>query len=48
MGVLLLATLTNGLNLLGFDFYDQLIAQGIVIVIGTALTVKFGQQQQPA
>lgn len=48
MGVLLLATLTNGLNLLGFDFYDQLIAQGIVIVIGTALTVRFGQQQQPA
>lgn len=47
MGVLLLATLTNGLNLLGYDFYDQLIAQGIVIVIGTTLTVKFGQEQQP-
>lgn len=42
-GVLLLAVLTNGLNLLGFDFYDQLIAQGIVIVVGTALTVRFGQ-----
>jgi ribose transport system permease protein len=48
IGVLLLATLTNGLNLMGYDFYDQLIAQGIVIVIGTALIVKFGQEQQPA
>lgn len=45
IGVLLLATLTNGLNLLGFDFYDQLIAQGVVIVIGTALTVRLGQEQ---
>jgi ribose transport system permease protein len=48
MGVLLLAMLTNGLNLRGFDFYDQLIAQGILIVAGTALTVRFGQEQQPA
>jgi len=39
LGILLLASLTNGLNLLGFDFYDQLIAQGIVIVLGTALIV---------
>ena len=42
LGVLLLATLTNGLNLLGFGFYDQLIAQGIVIIIGTGLTTRFG------
>lgn len=47
VGILLLATLTNGLNLLGYDFYDQLIAQGIVIVIGTAIIVKFGQERQP-
>lgn len=39
LGILLLASLTNGLNLIGFDFYDQLIAQGIVIVLGTALIV---------
>jgi len=39
LGILLLASLTNGLNLLGFDFYDQLIAQGIVIVLGTAMIV---------
>jgi ribose transport system permease protein len=45
MGVLLLATMTNGLNLLGFDFYDQLIAQGIVIIAGTALTARLGQEQ---
>jgi len=42
LGVLLLATLTNGLNLLGFGFYDQLIAQGIVIIIGTGLTIRLG------
>jgi len=42
LGVLLLATLTNGLNLLGFGFYDQLIAQGIVIIIGTGLKIRFG------
>ena len=47
VGILLLATLTNGLNLLGYDFYDQLIAQGIVIVIGTALIVRFGHERQP-
>jgi ribose transport system permease protein len=46
LGVLLLASLTNGLNLLGFDFFDQLIAQGIVIIIGTALTVRFGQERR--
>lgn len=45
MGVLLLATMTNGLNLLGFDFYDQLIAQGLVIIAGTALTSRLGQEQ---
>lgn len=42
LGVLLLASLTNGLNLLGFGFYDQLIAQGIAIIIGTGLTLRFG------
>ena len=46
IGVLLLAALTNGLNLLGFDFYDQLIAQGIVIILGTAMTVRFGQERR--
>ncbi|MGQ9585809.1 MAG: ABC transporter permease [Anaerolineae bacterium] len=46
VGVLLLAALTNGLNLLGFDFYDQLIAQGVVIILGTALTVRFGRERQ--
>lgn len=46
VGVLLLAALTNGLNLLGFDFYDQLIAQGIVIILGTAMTVRFGQERR--
>lgn len=45
VGVLLLQTLANGLNLLGFDFYDQLIAQGVVIVIGTGLIVRLGKDQ---
>lgn len=39
-GVLLLATLSNGLNLLGITFYDLLVAQGAVILLGTALTVN--------
>jgi ribose/xylose/arabinose/galactoside ABC-type transport system permease subunit len=47
-GVLLLATLSNGLNLLGFDFYDQLIAQGVVIIVGTTMVIRFGREVQPA
>jgi ribose transport system permease protein len=46
VGVLLLATLTNGLNLLGFDFYDQLVAQGLVIIVGTAMTVFFWRERR--
>jgi ribose/xylose/arabinose/galactoside ABC-type transport system permease subunit len=48
LGVLLLATLTNGLNLLGFEFYDQLVAQGIVILLGTGLAVRLGRNTQEA
>lgn len=44
IGVLLLQILTNGLNLLGVDFYDQLIAQGVVIVIGTGVIVRLGNE----
>jgi ribose/xylose/arabinose/galactoside ABC-type transport system permease subunit len=43
LGVLLLTTLTNGLNLLGFPFYDQLVAQGLVILMGTGLIVRLGR-----
>jgi len=43
LGVLLLTTLTNGLNLLGFPFYDQLVAQGLVILLGTGLIVRLGR-----
>lgn len=43
LGVLLLASLTNGLNLLGFEFYDQLVVQGIVILVGAALAVRLSQ-----
>ncbi len=46
LGVLLLATLTNGLNLLGFPFYDQLVAQALVILVGTGLIVRLGQGSQ--
>lgn len=46
LGVLLLASLTNGLNLLGFAFYDQLIAQGIVILAGTGLAVRLSPHTQ--
>jgi ribose transport system permease protein len=46
LGVLLLATLTNGLNLLGFEFFDQLVAQGVVILLGTGLAVRLGRNTQ--
>jgi ribose/xylose/arabinose/galactoside ABC-type transport system permease subunit len=45
LGVLLLASLTNGLNLLGFAFYDQLIGLGIVIIAGTGMMVRFSQNR---
>jgi ribose transport system permease protein len=43
IGVLLLASLGNGLNLLGFQFYDQLVVEGIVILIGATLAVRLSQ-----
>jgi len=43
IGVALLATLTNGLNLLGIPFYDQLIVQGILIFLGTWLASTFSR-----
>lgn len=45
LGVLLLASLTNGLNLLGFLFYDQLIGVGIVIIAGTAMMVRLTENR---
>lgn len=39
-GVLLLAMLANGLNLLGIPFYDQLIIQGVLIFLGTWIGSK--------
>jgi len=38
----------NGLNLLGFEFYGQLVAQGIVILLGTGLAVRLGRNTQEA
>ncbi|MEV8467532.1 ABC transporter permease [Fluviibacterium sp. DFM31] len=46
LGVLLLAILTNGLNLVGIPFYDQLIIQGILIFFGTWLAMKFSGQRE--
>ncbi len=47
LGVMLLAILINGLNLVGIPFYDQLIIQGILIFFGTWLAMKFsGQRSQ--
>lgn len=45
LGVLLLAILTNGLNLVGIPFYDQLIIQGILIFVGAWLAMKFSGQR---
>jgi hypothetical protein len=31
---------------LGFDFYDQLVAQGLVIIVGTAMTVLLWRERR--
>jgi ribose/xylose/arabinose/galactoside ABC-type transport system permease subunit len=46
LGVLLLASLSNGLDQLGLAFYDELILQGLVILVGTALTVWLARRTQ--
>lgn len=43
-GVLLLAVLTSGLNLVGIPFYDQLIIQGVLILFGTWLASRLGRR----
>ncbi|WP_424986980.1 ABC transporter permease [Microbulbifer sp. S227A] len=42
MGVAILAMMTNGLNLMGIPFYDQLIVQGVLIFLGTWLAMRIG------
>ncbi|WP_353533644.1 ABC transporter permease [Cognatishimia sp. WU-CL00825] len=42
LGVAILAILTNGLNLVGIPFYDQLIIQGVLIFLGTWLAMRLG------
>ncbi len=44
LGVAILAMLTNGLNLLGIPFYDQLIIQGVLIFLGTYLAMRLGSR----
>lgn len=46
LGVGILALLTNGLNLVGLPFYDQLIIQGILIFVGNSIAVKFGRRKE--
>jgi len=46
LGVAILAILTNGLNLLGIPFYDQLIVQGVLIFIGTWMGRRFGVRRE--
>lgn len=45
LGVAILAILTNGLNLIGIPFYDQLIIQGILIFLGTWMAMKLGARR---
>ncbi|WP_380056141.1 ABC transporter permease [Falsihalocynthiibacter sp. SS001] len=45
LGVALLAVLTNGLNLIGIPFYDQLIIQGVLIFAGTWLAMTFSNKR---
>ncbi len=48
LGVGILAILTNGLNLIGIPFYDQLIIQGILIFIGNGLAMKISSKSSLA
>jgi ribose transport system permease protein len=48
LGVGILAILTNGLNLIGIPFYDQLIIQGILIFVGNGLATKLSQKSDLA
>ncbi|SHH13266.1 ABC transporter permease [Cognatishimia maritima] len=45
LGVGILAILTNGLNLVGIPFYDQLIIQGVLIFLGTWLAMRLGSSR---
>lgn len=45
LGVGILAILTNGLNLIGIPFYDQLIIQGVLIFVGTWMATRFGTRR---
>ena len=45
LGIAILALLTNGLNLVGIPFYDQLIIQGLLIFVGNSLAMKFGRRK---
>ncbi|MGB5557068.1 MAG: ABC transporter permease [Paracoccaceae bacterium] len=46
LGVGILAILTNGLNLIGIPFYDQLVIQGVLIFIGTWMASRFGIRRE--
>lgn len=46
LGVAILAILTNGLNLIGIPFYDQLIIQGVLIFLGTWMAMKLGGRRE--
>ena len=48
IGVMLLAILTNGLNLIGIPFYDQLIIEGILIFIGNSLATGISAKSSMA
>lgn len=45
LGVAILAILTNGLNLIGIPFYDQLMIQGVLIFLGTWMAIKLGERR---
>ena len=48
IGITLLAILTNGLNIIGIPFYDQLIVQGILIFVGNGLAIYMSQKSEYA
>lgn len=48
IGAMLIAILTNGLNLIGIPFYDQLIIEDCLIFIGNSLATGISAKSSMA
>ena len=48
IGIILLAVLTQGLDRMHVEFYDQFIILGVLIFIGNSLTMRITSQSSKA